>query len=394
MSTIRASGRDRSGSPRQKTGNVVQNRVESPFVTTTDVMSEINRHLADLHKHKNSSDTEYTGDEDNNNLRSKKAPRFELQRKFGDGTTRRASPAEQAANDMNSKLQQVAVHVASLSTTREQYAWAEAQRSLGNEFYHQQEYEQAIDVYLTCLIAVQPQDESDCLVLVLFLKVMNNLALSALQLGWYKKTIDFCTLALDRVRKQQSLHSHQQHVQLQMTKIYYKRGKARRLRGEYKQSRADLRAAQSQISVGEYIIIDESQQQQSFQEAIDKEFQLLHQAEFQGRRNQEKQQRAMRQILLHSGEKQLALGTATDQAANECIALYAEKASKRTFSALRAPATSLVDDDSTFDIDEESMTPTLWQYYLTVIGRVAETLLFWIGDEEYVQSVSERKKAM
>jgi hypothetical protein len=57
---------------------------------------------------------------------------------------------------MDTKVKQVAEHVANLATEAERLAFGVQQRLYGNQLYIAQEYEQAIDVYLTCLTTVKP----------------------------------------------------------------------------------------------------------------------------------------------------------------------------------------------------------------------------------------------
>jgi hypothetical protein len=162
---------------------------DSPFVTTTDVMNSLNRIMAELSE---SGDKNDNGAADNGAAATRRTPAFELQRKLPDGTTRKASPSERKAADMDTKLKQVAEHVANLATEAERQAFGEQQRLYGNQLYIAQEYEQAIDVYLTCLTTVKPHTNG-------FLRIMNNLAQATLQLQWYSKAQQFCTLGLEQV---------------------------------------------------------------------------------------------------------------------------------------------------------------------------------------------------
>jgi hypothetical protein len=63
------------------------------FFTTTDLVNKINTVVDREHKKENNEPGNH--------------PRFELQRRFGDGTTRKASAEEAAAADFQSKMKQV-----------------------------------------------------------------------------------------------------------------------------------------------------------------------------------------------------------------------------------------------------------------------------------------------
>ena len=74
------------------------------FFTTTDLLEKINSILsssADANRNNENDCTQKHFDENDD------APRFELQRRLPDGTTRKATPQESAAADFQSKLKQV-----------------------------------------------------------------------------------------------------------------------------------------------------------------------------------------------------------------------------------------------------------------------------------------------
>jgi tetratricopeptide (TPR) repeat protein len=365
----------------------------APFVTTTDVLKSLNQALEDLAEEDDIA-----------------KPHFELQKRMSNGSTRRATPQEMQAADMETKIQQSAAQVESLSTWDEKKLWGEQQRQYGNKLYHQERYEQAIDVYLTCLVVAQQEKKyvpEAKLVGLLFLSLINNLAQSALQLKWYLKTDQFCSLALEHLDKkedrngnddcdatnesQKNQYEHQQQQSpeypQQIAKLYYKRGKARRLRGHYKDARADLDTALEWIDrkndstkspkVSVYTD-DETQARAASRRTVERELQLVAKAAVEARRNKQRQQHAMQQVLSTNQSVGSADGSRTPKES-----LFPEIQGKRTYSTLRASSAAAVNQS---DSDAQELPQlTARQWYVAVIGRVAEKLLEWSGDEENMQ---------
>jgi hypothetical protein len=127
--------------PAASAGDADSSYTGSPFVTQTSVVESLNKALADLQSPDDTSN----------------APHFELQKRLPNGNTRRATTEELQAADMESKLQQAAAQVEYLKTWDEKKQWAEEQRQYGNQLYREERYEQAIDVYLTCLVVAQQE---------------------------------------------------------------------------------------------------------------------------------------------------------------------------------------------------------------------------------------------
>ncbi|KAL7566858.1 hypothetical protein ACA910_021352 [Epithemia clementina (nom. ined.)] len=133
----------------------------SPFLTTSDIIRHLNKALAETPSAPPvAMPSEYDDDDDNmedymedepleqdqawNNEHhdtSTKArpaaalpaappppPQFELHRRLPDGSTRRVSPSEQEAADLESKLQQVVAHIAPLPPTQ-QWEWIHNEKS-------------------------------------------------------------------------------------------------------------------------------------------------------------------------------------------------------------------------------------------------------------------------
>jgi hypothetical protein len=406
----------------------------SPFVTQTSVVESLNKALADLQSPEDTSN----------------APHFELQKRLPNGNTRRATTEELQAADMESKLQQAAAQVEYLKTWEEKKQWAEEQRQYGNQLYREERYEQAIDVYLTCLVVAQQekklappdtQSQSQSAGL-LFLYVMNNLAQSTLALKWFRKTEQFCTLALQEVYVNAEYdpdagagagtdvnngsgdepsgggatrstnidatslkYPKQQH---QIAKLYYKRGKARRLGGLYKDARIDLETALQWIewlsnnkTKADSTLENQDKEQDGqavadSRRVVERELQLVAKASVEARRNKERQQQAMQKVLSSSQKDTNKLSDAsTAQSATSRPSLFPEINGKRAFSTLRAPSARRNEKDTAdesedlIDVDEQKRQLTYSQWYLVMIGRVAEKLLEWTGDEEYAKRPKE-----
>ena len=328
-------------------------------------------------------------------------------------------------------------HVAQLPSWSAKVQWAEAQRQYGNQLYsaHAPDYEAAMDVYLTCLTVARHDA-------VMLGKVMNNVAQCTLQLGWYKKTETVCTLALQELlglwspsssslsasessefktknqhpqQQQQQQPPQQQQQQQQplpdlsqsLSKLYFKRGKARRLRGDYPNAKHDLEQSLHYLSLldpGETrsteskatttppaaAAAEQPQQQlpgsqQKMMTMIQRELQLVARSAAEGKRNQERAQRAMQQILSP------AAVAATDTSPMSPLYCDLAEPSRRPYSTLRVscPSDELEEDEQ----DGETVPTTwtqrslillsqYWHWYVAVAGRVAEKLLEWMGDHD------------
>ena len=306
-----------------------------PYVTASEIVNRVNENLSKL------------GDESG-------SARFELQRRMPDGTTRQATDREVQAADMENKLQQAAGVVASLPNAQARIDWANAQRQLGNDLYAKKDYAEAIDIYLTCLLVAQQDDQR-----ILFYQVMNNLALSALQLSWYRKACDFCRLALGQYELKVETASDEERVLV--GKLYFRQGKARRLRGMYPESSGSLESALQWCSA----VSEDDENRTASLDAIHKERRLLTTAENEAAKSAKKQKAAMKKILRTPSER-------AEEEVLQSDGLYAEKAATRSYSALRASTQPFAEDRSPKRV-------TLWQkcvdYYLGMAGRVATKLL-------------------
>ena len=370
----------------------------SPFTTTTDVMNSLNKVMQQYHN----------PDQDSN------VPAFELQRKLPDGSSRKASPSELKAADLETKIKQVAQHVASLPNQQAKLDFVNQQRQYGNQLYSQEEYEQAMDVYLTCLTAIPTTNRGQSLV---FLQVLNNLAQTAMQLTWYRKAQDFCRLALEEVYNNSNdavvdMAAIPAERQVQIAKLYFKRGKASRFKGEYEAARNDLTQALSVLAAMNVDDDSDNHVQQvieSSRKAIRKELQAVQVAAQEGRKNKLRHQKAMQKVLGGGQRKDKeSSSTTTSTTANSTrrssnsvtfankdtliAPLYDDmpRCRQRAYSTLRAPTTPIHNNDDYYyddDVDDDDdlanvpMGLRYWYYYIRMVGRVAETLLEWIGDD-------------
>lgn len=198
------------------------------FFTTSDLMEKMNSTLRN-------GDTENFG------------PQFELQKRLPDGSTRRANDSEMAMADFQSKLKQAAVQVEKLQP-EQKMEWAINQRKKGNDLFSHANYKEAMDVYLTCLVAMDTESTNknvnnstafnnngnlsseykERVDRELKLPVLLNLSACTLKLGMIKKTEQFCNIAL------------QIPLALENPKVYFRRGRAHMLTGSYHKAREDF----------------------------------------------------------------------------------------------------------------------------------------------------------
>jgi tetratricopeptide (TPR) repeat protein len=261
-------------------------------------------------------------------------------------------------------------------TPKKKIEWAQYQRIEGNNLYKKGDYRAALDVYLTCLVSKTDDEEFVSLV---FLPVMNNLAQTCLQLKMYLKAEQFCTMALEEI----SVIHNDSGAQL-VAKLYFRRGRARRLSGEYAQARQDLESA---------LLLLLEDDDSTEKKAVKREFQLVQRAEREGCRNQKRQERAMKQILggrvdttITPDEKQAGHFNPGSIASSlkSCSGLYQDVRTRRTYSTLTAKRKCKVETDENV---------SYWRWYLSAVGRVAERLLVLLGDEEYEKRRKQDEEA-
>lgn len=291
-------------------------------------------------------------------------------------------------------------------TPQQKVEWAICQRKEGNRLFAKSEYQEAMDVYLTCLVAIDASNETlakdeydagtgenvgdnsmqlQCDTEIK-LPVLLNLALCAHKLGMLSKAEKFCNYAIELEPGQQSV------------KAYFRRGKVRMLMGNYISAESDLDQALYLLDT----TVDDSDDiygsmQNKDKAAILREKQKLQQLIKQAEKNQQVQKKAMERLFKSTNEpenevqpKMLNISGTESLQQNEkphkCDGLYPEKkAGTRKYSTLRENPdwdhSIGAADDSKIDETSNSLQKYL-QWYLHMIGRGAQKILDMIGDEE------------
>ncbi|KAL3786488.1 hypothetical protein HJC23_010654 [Cyclotella cryptica] len=326
---------------------------------------------------------------------------FELQRKMPDGSYRPADERELAAADFQAKMKQAAEMTSSL-TPQQKNEWAAGQRRQGNVLFGNGDYKEAMDVYLTCLVAMDVssssssnstetkcnEDEISPMAGITSSKSVNskseaeiqlpvllNLALCALKLGMLSKAEQFCNYALELEAGQQS------------AKAYFRRGRIRMLLGNYVDAELDLDKAldlieQSSVKDDASIILNEKQK--------------LHGLVRQAEKNRKIQKKAMKRLFQSAehdeGAKTIPGNSAVEKSVNqtssdECSSLYPEKKTeRRKYSSLRDDPTwdhsKVISDQSNDATGGLQVARNHVAWYLQMIGRCAQRLLDVIGYDD------------
>jgi tetratricopeptide (TPR) repeat protein len=390
-----------SGFPGSRNEDDTQNIADSPFVTTSDVLNQLNKHLSNL-----------SSPEDDDHMQ----PRFELQKRLPDGSAIPASAEEIAAADFKTKLEQSAKFVSQLATPQDRQFWAEQQRQLGNAFFGRGDYKGAMDIYLTCLVV---KDNSPDFVNETLLPILNNLAQCAAQLGMHKKTILFCEMALEEASKAEEQHQQTASTvvtaeneprdmiapiqvvdNLSLCKIYFKKAKALRLTGDYVPARAALNASMEHLEKkGDEMSLpanaaDTAQNVTSlepFQQAIQKEFKHLDIAEKEARKNRQRQKAAMQRAMTSSNGG--TNGTVSQNQPEMGLGYHSIQSSTpepRKFSQLRARKTAQLAEANSEGSSEHTQ-PSYTDFYWSMVERVARYVLRLIGDDEIDDKEEKRK---
>lgn len=284
--------------------------------------------------------------------------------------------------------------------------WAESHRQEGNTLYSQQQYKGAMDVYLTCLVAIDksPQNPSDEVGNIAYsntdweqkveqqvkLPVLLNLSACTLKLGMLKKTCSFCDLALDLDIGKTS------------PKLYFRRGSAKTSLGLYEEGKQDLAMSMEILRKQES---DEASNDLAdkneickMRQAVEKEMLRLESLVVSAERNHQRQTRAMQRIL--GGEKEAAVTQVTGEtsingssaeilrndvtksgrrSANASTSeerLYNTATAQRKYSTLRAPLQTNVQE-----IAGERHRNGTFVWYIKTVERSLRKILFWLGDE-------------
>ena len=333
------------------------------FFTTSDLMKKMNAAMKD----NDSSLPSDTGG-------------FELQRKLPDGSYRPAEACEMAAADFQTKLKQAAEMTAML-TPQQKLRWAKHQRKEGNKIFASGEYKDAMDVYLTCLVAMDQspkenennmkavaEEEEECKDSIstaqieeeIKLPVLLNLALCALKLGMLSKAEKFCNYAIEMDVGKRSV------------KANFRRGRARMLMGHYVSAELDLARALELNDKAATTATCDLKEVQSEREAILREMKKLERLVSQAEKNEETQKKAMERVFQSNSNNDNGVPSTKNEMANDS-GLYPEK---------DVPKKLLLDEED----ESEDSHLSCFEWYVRMIGRCAQKLLDIIGeDEEVVQ---------
>jgi len=241
----------------------------SNFYTASQMMNTIQDTMKKVIGGEESSGGEYQG--------------VELHKRLPDGRTVPLDESGMKATDVQMKLKQAADSIAAL-TSEQKVEWAKEQRLEGNRLFGLQDYAHAMDVYLTCLVAIdykateQPHSELRAMVeRQVQLPVLLNLAACAMKMERYRKVEEFCNIALNDLTV---THCGQDHV-----KVWYRRGRARMLLGSYKDAKHDFQIALQKAHTPEET------------RAIQKDLYKLTTLVQAGKSNERKYQKAMQKIF-------------------------------------------------------------------------------------------------
>ena len=314
-------------------------------------------------------------------------------------------------------------------TPQQKIEWAKFQRKQGNDLFAKGDYHEAMDVYLTCLVAMdtstkpssqssskeeQRQDvflneDADSLTQSQSLKrqieseiqlpVLLNLALCALKMGRYQKAEKFCNFAMDLEAGRTSAKAH------------FRRGKTRMLMGHYASAALDLDKALelNAITAGRNGKGDggdptPSTDVESEREAILRGKQKLLRLVNEAEKNRRRQRKAM-ELVLGGGanrhdnlDSELSINASSDDNDFQMMGSY-DAPSKLATRSQERKASNIRKDFSLYpekkgpkklsarnnscsntNVDDNSQ-PTYFEWYLRMIGRCAQKLLDIIGDD-------------
>ena len=407
------------------------------FFTTSDLIARINQSVAEVSAL--SADCEA----DTPAATATSHPGgFGLRRQMPDGSTRRADAADTAVADLQSKIKQTAAVLSALSA-EQKMDWAQLQRAEGNKIFARGDYTEAMDVYITCLVAMDklrgsadtddkggeeaaksgdasPAAETaavysqDSIEREIQLPVLLNLALCALKLGMLRKAESFCNFALETT------------LGADCPKAYFRRGRARMLMGSYEDARVDLERARDLLRLrldNDANDDADAAQQEAELMAVKKELQKLERLEITARKHKKEQKKAMKKLwddntdtygkrhdagasdntsdestLAPDTDANIAVSSSASAAKSESQTnanvqsergLYSDVRERRQFSTLRAkkkvevsggPLSDLLEEEEEDDVDE--VPPTFFQWYLLLFERCLRKTLHILGDEE------------
>ena len=292
----------------------------------------------------------------------------------------------------------------------EKLEWAERQRIEGNKLFSKGLYKEAMDVYLTCLVAADngaskkkneeskrnetdissnsSKNEKDTTIETsvgaydddeweklteekVKLPVLLNLSLCTLKLSMYKKTCTFCDLALEMECGK-------------IPKVYFRRGKARTSLGFYNIARQDLQRAIKLLDKEE-----NNKELSKMKSSVEKEMSKLDSLMEKAEQNKARQEKAMKRLLGgKSKEKPMKENTKSvdrdvpseTQTVVEEESLYTNFGNKREFSTLRAPRQTVQKKPT--HLNEPTFHRRLFAFFVKAAERGLRSLLYLLGDED------------
>ena len=283
-----------------------------------------------------------------------------------------------------------------METSQEKLDWAESHRKKGNELFVKGKYKEAMDVYLTCLVAIEkPKSNNrskDCSVSdmtdeewedtvekLVKLPVLLNLSACSLKLGMFKKTCQFCDFGIELESGKSS------------AKLYFRRGKAKISLTEYDEARIDLNKCLTLLQEEEENMDKEMDSNmmvtiRNMKRSVDKELKRLDDMILVSKRNHEKQAKAMKKVL--GGER--SNNKSNDQESRSVeesekivdeTPLYSESNGLREFSRLRAPPRNYF--SSSLEKKEENVSrSSAFVCCIRAVEHVLRKMLYLLGDEE------------
>ena len=366
------------------------------FFTTSDLVGQMNSAMG-----VGGADEGKNDDDDDVHVRG-----FELHTRMPDGSYRPTQSNELAAVDFQSKMKQAAESIVGLDG-RQKLEWASRQRRMGNDLFASGEYREAMDVYLTCLVAVDRggkrasssinNDDGnninnnnmfDRMEEEIQLPILLNLALSAMKMGMLGKAEKFCNHAIDETSCGKL-----------SPKAYFRRGRVRLLMGQYVDAESDLDAAlrllhrrydefeEENVHIvaseqnGELtttpcdVIAKRMVEIETERMVILREKERLYSRKRQAEKTEIAQKRAMERLF----------GGLSSHLNDECpsveSSLYPEKKGLSRRHTRNIDGRNKSDNNNKIE-DELLSQSTYFRWYMCMIGRCAQKLLDLIGEAD------------
>jgi len=274
------------------------------------------------------------------------------------------------------------------------------QRQEGNKLYSKMQYKEAMDVYLTCLVAIDKSchdpisgnsnistiDWAQRVEQDVKLPVLLNLSACTLSLGMFKKTCAFCDLALDL------------RIDNPSPKLYFRRGRARVGLGLYCEAKEDLIMSMDILQRQEHEKGNkqkDNKQTGEMKSAVEKELIKLASLIVSAKNNRQKQTKAMQRLMggqtsktdanvkagsfIETSRNGVGVSASARSGGGTSIneeMIYNTFECQREYSTLRAPSRI----DMTETKYREGNFVFVWS--IKMLERSLRKILYWLGDEE------------